>query len=42
VTVTLTPVDDRAVEGSETAILTVGAGSGYGVAGAPAAGTDHR
>ncbi len=38
VTVTLTPVDDVAVESSETAIMTVNAGAGYTV-GAPASGT---
>lgn len=38
-TVTLVPVDDRQVEGDETVVLTVAAGSGYGIAGSPATGT---
>ncbi|GEP42658.1 hypothetical protein BGE01nite_19490 [Brevifollis gellanilyticus] len=39
VTITLTPLEDAMVEGSETAILTVAAGSGYGATGSPATGT---
>ena len=39
VTVTLTPVDDRLVEGNETATLTVTNAAGYGAAGSPATGT---
>jgi len=38
-TVTLVPVDDRRVEGSETVTLTVAAGSGYEIGGSPATGT---
>jgi len=39
VTITLTPLEDALVEGSETAILTVAAGSGYAPSGSPATGT---
>ena len=39
VTVTLTPVDDRLVEGNETATLTMASGTGYDLAGSPATGT---
>ena len=37
-TVTLTPIDDLAFEGNETAVLTLAAGTGYGI-GAPASAT---
>ena len=38
-TVILTPVNDASVEGSETAILTLATGAGYGITGSPASGT---
>ncbi|MBE7490830.1 MAG: hypothetical protein HS108_03560 [Planctomycetes bacterium] len=38
VTITLTPVDDAAIEGTETAILTINAGTGYTV-GSPSSAT---
>jgi hypothetical protein len=39
VTVTLTPVDDRQVEGAETATLTLASGTGYDITGSAASGT---
>ncbi len=37
-TITVTPIDDAAVEGSETVIVTIAGGTGYGV-GSPSSGT---
>ncbi len=38
-TVTVDPQDDRLVEGNETVVLTMAAGTGYSVSGSPATGT---